>query len=68
MCRKLNSLHTLTLIRLWVTVGVVSDGAKLRRCVTVEVAVLGSPSLIVRDMVSADVTQHLKKKGVSQHS
>ena len=33
----------------------------LRSCVKVEVAVLGSPSLIVRT-VSVDVKQHLKKK------
>ena len=33
----------------------------LRSCVKVEVAVLGSPSVIVL-MVSVDVKQHLKKK------
>ena len=33
----------------------------LRSCVKVEVAVLGSPSLIVRT-VSVDVKQHFKKK------
>ena len=31
---------------------------ELRGCVKVEVAVLGSPSLIVVNMVSVDVKQH----------
>ena len=31
----------------------------------VEVAVLGSPSLIILNMVSVDVTQHLKKTGTA---
>ena len=34
---------------------------ELRSCVKVEVAVLGSPSLMVL-MVSVDVKQHLKRK------
>ena len=38
-----------------------STWSKLRRCVRVEVAVLGSPSLIAV-MVSVDVKQHLKKQ------
>ena len=35
--------------------------SELRSCVKIEVAVLGSPSLIVH-MVSVDAKQHLKKK------
>ena len=35
--------------------------SELRSCMKVEVAVLGSPSLIVRNMVSAGVKQHWKE-------
>ena len=44
-----------------------NEQTELRSCVKVEVAVLGSPSLVVL-MVSVDVKQHLKKCGTSLKS